>query len=162
MKLSIVILIVLLCGVHLGLADELKKLNLDDALSIGLKIQTDAMVKSEGKASLKITTRWPTTVCLGEVSDLDIQNAKLVYQAKVKSELEGNAYLEMWVTVGKGQYFSKGLDSSIGGNTGWKSIQTHFLFKKGQKPDKVILNLVINGKGIVWIDDVILLKETLK
>jgi len=35
-------------------------------------------------------------------------------------------------------------------------------FQKGQRPDKVTLNLVINGKGTVWIDDVVLSKAPLK
>jgi hypothetical protein len=36
------------------------------------------------------------------------------------------------------------------------------MFKKGQKPDKITLNLVINGNGTVWIDDVVLSGEPLK
>jgi hypothetical protein len=46
--------------------------------------------------------------------------------------------------------------------TDWKIIQTPFLFQKGQRRDKVTLNLVINGKGTVWIDDIVLSKEPLK
>jgi hypothetical protein len=46
--------------------------------------------------------------------------------------------------------------------TDWKTIQTPFMFQKGQKPEKVTLNLIINGKGTVWIDDVVLSKERLK
>lgn len=74
-------------------AQELKKLSLDDASSIGLTIQTDTSVKTEGKASVKITTAWPTTVCLGEVTGLAVEDAKLVFKAKVKTALEGDAFL---------------------------------------------------------------------
>jgi len=35
-------------------------------------------------------------------------------------------------------------------------------FKKGENPDNVTLNLVINGKGTVWIDDIHLIKAPLK
>jgi hypothetical protein len=42
------------------------------------------------------------------------------------------------------------------------SGQQHFRFQKGQRPDKVTLNLAINGKGTVWIDDIVLSKEPLK
>ena len=143
-------------------AQELKKLSLDDASSIGLTIQNDAGIKTEGKASIKISTVWPTTICLGEVSGLDIEEAKLVFKAKVKTELEGEAFLEMWVQVGGGQYFSKGLNDPAKGNSDWKTIQTPFMFQKGQKPDKVTLNIVINGKGTVWVDDIVLSKESLK
>ena len=88
-------------------AEDLKKLNLDDASAIGTTIQTDTQVKAEGKSSIKITTQWPTTICLGEVTGPDVESAKLVYKAKVKSDLEGTAFLEMWAHVGGGQYFSK-------------------------------------------------------
>ncbi len=143
-------------------AEELKKLNLDDASAIGTTIQTDTQVKAEGKASIKITTMWPTTICLGEVTGLNIENAKLSYKAKAKSDLDGTAFLEMWVHVGGGQYFSRGMNDVVSQKTDWKIIQTPFVFQKGQKPDKVTLNLVINGKGTVWIDDVVLSREPLR
>jgi hypothetical protein len=143
-------------------AQELKKLSLDDASMIGLTIQTDEKVKTEGRASLKITTAWPTTVCLGEVSGLSVEEAKLVYKATVKTELDGDAFLEMWVQVGTGQYFSKGLNDPVKGVSDWKAIQTPFTFQKGQKPDKVTLNLVITGRGTVWVDDIVLSKEPLR
>jgi len=92
---------------------------------------------------------------------LDIEAAKLIYRAVVKSELDGVAFLEMWAHVGEGQYFSKGMNDPIEGESDWMSIQTPFMFRKGQKPEKVTLNLVINGTGTVWIDDVVLSREPL-
>ena len=162
MKRTFFILVILTLVSSLGLADDLKRLNLDDAAVIGTTIRTDSRVKIEGKGSVRITTKHPTTVCLGEVSDLDIENAKLIYKAKVKTELDGVAFLEMWAHVGGGQYFSKGMNDPIKGKSDWKLIQTPFMFQKGQKPDKVVLNLVINGKGSVWIDDVVLTRAPLK
>jgi hypothetical protein len=142
-------------------AEDLRKLNLDDASAIGTTIQTDTQVKAEGKSSIKITTQWPTTICLGEVKGPDIEGARLVYKAKVKSDLDGTAFLEMWAHVGGGQYFSRGMNDAVKRKMDWKIIQTPFLFQKGQKPDKVTLNVVINGKGAVWIDDIVLSKEPL-
>jgi hypothetical protein len=144
------------------MGQELKHLPLDDLSGMGLSIQSDGAVRIEGKGSIKINTLWPTVVCLGEVSGIDIENAKLVYSAKVKSDLDGAAFLEMWVTVAGGQYFSKGTNDVVSQKTDWKTIQTPFMFEKGQKPDKVTLNLVINGKGTVWIDDIVLSKKPLK
>jgi hypothetical protein len=144
------------------MAEDLKKMSLDDASLASPKIQNDQVVKTEGKASIKITTKWPTTVYIGEVAGLNIENAKLIYKADVKSDLGGVAYLEMWAHVGGGQYFSKGLSDPIKGKSDWKSIRTPFIFQKGQKPDKITLNLVINGKGTVWIDNIVLSKEPLK
>ena len=144
------------------MAEDLKKLSLDDAASIGTTIQIDSEVKTEGRSSVRITTKYPTTVCLGEVIGLDVESARLLYTASVKSDLDGIAFLEMWVHVGGGQYFSRGMTDPIKGRSDWKPIQTPFIFQKGQNPDLVILNLVINGKGTVWIDDVVLSKAALK
>ncbi len=161
MKQLSVIIATLIVTTGLSVAQDLKKLNLDDAAAIGLRIQTDSKVKVEGNGSIRITTLWPTTVCLGEVTGLNVENAKLVYKAKVKSDLEGTAFLEMWAHVGGGQYFSKGMNDAVSQKTEWKTLQTPFLFQKGQKPDKLTLNIVINGKGTVWVDDIILSKEPL-
>jgi hypothetical protein len=46
-------------------SQDLKRLSLDDAYAIGTTIQTDNKVKVEGKASIKITTQWPTTILPG-------------------------------------------------------------------------------------------------
>ena len=80
----------------------------------------------------------------------------------MKSDLDGSAYLEMWAHVGGGQYFSRGMDDVVSRKTNWKTLQAPFLFQKGQRPDKVTLNIVINGKGTVWIDDVVLTQEQLR
>jgi len=164
MKIWLLTLVVLLSLGNPALAEELKRISLDDALAIGLQIQSDSAVKAEGKASIKITTKWPTTVCLAEVPGPDIENAMLVYKAKVKSDLQGQgtAFLEMWAHVGGGQYFSRGMNDVVQGKSHWKTIQTPFMFQKGQKPTKVTLNILINGPGTVWVDDIVLSKEPLK
>ena len=164
MKTLFKVIPMLLLVTLIARAEDLKKLSLDDPSAVSPKIVADTQVKVEGASSLKVTTKWPTTVCLGEVAGPDIENAKLIYSAKVKTALEGKgtAFLELWAHVGGGQYFSKGINDAVSQKSDWKTIQTPFLFQKGQKPDKVTLNLVINGKGAVWIDDVVLSKTPLK
>jgi hypothetical protein len=143
--------------------DELRMLALDDASSLGTSVSTDSVVKQEGNGSIRISTLWPTTICLAEVQELNVENVKLIYRAKVKSEkLEGTAFLEMWCNVGKGQYFSRGMNSVVTGTMDWRTLQTVFFLQPGQSARKATLNIVINGKGTVWIDDVHLLKEPLK
>jgi hypothetical protein len=162
--MKVILTIIALLALFAGSAypEELKKLNLDDSSTIGVTIRTDTQIKAEGKGSIKISTQWPTQICLGEVTGLNVENARLLYKAKVRSELEGSAFLEMWVHIGSGQYFSRGMNDTVSGKADWKEIQTPFVFKQGQQPDKVTLNLLINGKGTVWIDDIVLLKEPLK
>jgi len=162
MKVRIAVTAVLFLAIGLARAEDLKRLNLDDPSSVSPKIESDFKTKIEGKSSLKITTRWPTTVCLGEVAGLEVENARLIYSARVKTDLDGTAFLEMWVQIGGGQYFSRGMNDPITGVSDWKEIRTPFMFQKGQKPNKVTLNLVINGKGTVWIDDIVLSREPLK
>jgi hypothetical protein len=157
---AISIILVLIAGP--ATADELMKLSLDDASVLGTTIQSDSVVKTEGKNSIRITTKHPTTICIGEVVGLAVENSKLIYSAKVKSELDGSAFLEMWAHVGSGQYFSKGMDDPIKGKSDWKIIKAPFFFQNGQKPEKVTLNLVVNGTGTVWIDEVVLSKAPLK
>jgi hypothetical protein len=140
----------------------LHRLSLDDRSSLALEIANDSAEKIEGAASLKITTGRPTTVCIGEATGLNVEAARLIFAARVKTDLEGAAFLEMWVQVGEGNYFSKGLNDTIKGKTDWKTIQTPFFLQKGQRANKATLNLVINGKGTIWIDDAALTQAALK
>ena len=119
-------------------AEELKKLSLDSATTLGTTIATDTKIKSEGNASIRISTSWPTTICLGEVPGLDVENARLVYEARVKSKsLEGQAFLEMWCHVGGGPYFSRGFNSVVTGTSDWKTLETPFFLQPGQRAGPV-------------------------
>jgi len=121
-------------------------------------------VSSDGNGSLRIVAKEPTIVRLFEVDDIDVDDARLIYQARVRTkDVEGQVYLEMWCHFpGKGEFFSRGLDSPLTGTTNWVTLQIPFFLKKGEKPDYVKLNIVINGIGTVWIDDVRLLKAPLQ
>jgi hypothetical protein len=44
------------------------------------------------------------------------------------------------------------------GTSDWASFETSFQFEKGQRPDRIRLNLVIQGEGSVWIRDVEVLR----
>ncbi|HVN95299.1 MAG TPA: hypothetical protein VMT62_02630 [Syntrophorhabdaceae bacterium] len=127
-------------------------------------VQLDKDVSSDGRGSLKVTAQAPMVVKLFEVTDLNVEDARLTYEAKIKTQgIEGQVYLEMWCRFpGKGEFFSRGLQSTAAGDTNWMTMETPFFLRKGEKPDMVKLNLVINGKGIAWIDDIRLLKGPLK
>ena len=144
---------------------ELKKFPIDslDGIITQSGVQFDKEVSSDGNGSLKITAPEPTVVRLFELGDIDVENARLIYQAKVRTEgVEGQVYLEMWCHFpGKGEYFSRGLQTPLASTTNWATEETPFFLKKGENPDNVKLNLVINGKGTAWIDDVRVLKGPL-
>jgi Protein kinase domain len=93
-----------------------------------------------------------TEIDMSKVSGVTLENCMLYYRAQMKSALEGKAYLEMWVRCSDGQeYFSKGILTPISGTTDWGSYQTPFRLEKGQRADFIKLNVVIEGKGTLWI-----------
>jgi hypothetical protein len=136
--------------------------NLDGVIT-RTDVAVDKEITSDGNGSLRITANQPTTIRLYETGDIDAENARLTYQAKVRTEgVEGKVYLEMWCQfTGKGEYFSRDLSSPLSGTTDWSTEETPFFLKKGENPDNIKLNLVIDGKGTAWIDDVRLYKGPL-
>jgi hypothetical protein len=120
------------------------------------QVTVDTVNKFEGTGSLKIETEKPAVIKLYETGDLEAENCRIAYQARMKSSgLQGEAYLEMWCHFsGKGEFFSRGLNAKISGDTGWSSYQTVFTLSEKENPDNIKLNLVVNGSGTVWIDDI--------
>jgi hypothetical protein len=119
-------------------------------------VELDTQVTSDGDGSVKVTADGPTTVHLFEVEGIDVDDARLVYRARLRAEeVRGQVYLEMWCRFpGSGEFFSRALHSPISGSTEWVSQETPFVLEKNQNPDLVKLNLVIDGTGTVWVDDV--------
>jgi len=131
---------------------------------IGLSgIEADSRVKNEGKGSLKISLAEPAVIHLFETGDIDIEDAVLVYQVKLRTEgVQGRVYLEMWCHFdGKGEFFSRGPDSSLSGTNNWASAEIVFPLKAGENPDNVKLNVVGEGTGTIWVDDIRLVKRPL-
>jgi hypothetical protein len=126
-------------------------------------VHFDPRVSTDGKGSVRIDANGEMTVPLFEVTDVSVDNAILIYQASLQSQnLDGRAFLEMWVRIpGKGEFFSRALDRPVTGTVSWMSVATPFFLQSGQKPDLIRLNLVVQGKGKVWIDDVKLMKAPL-
>ena len=118
-------------------------------------VSVDREVSSDGDGSLRIQTSGSTTLQLWVAEDTAVDDAFLFYRAKLRSEgLEGRAYLEMWAHFpGKGEFFSRGFEGAISGDTDWSRRETPFVLEAGQQPDYVKLNLAIEGAGTVWIDE---------
>jgi len=144
---------------------ELKQFPIDSMQGIisrsGVGIDRD--ISSDGNGSLRITSTQPAVIRLFETGDIDVENARLIYQAQIRTEdLDGQVYLEMWCHFpGQGEFFSRGLQTPLIGTTEWTTEETPFFLRKGENPDNVKLNLVIRGKGTAWIDDIRLLKAPL-
>lgn len=127
-------------------------------------VSFDPEMSKDGKGALRIYATGPLTVHLYDTGDIDVENARITYQAALRSEnLEGQAYLEMWcVFDAMGEYFSRALHAPIAGSTKWRLQETPFFLQVGQNPVNVRLNLVITGPGTVWVDEIRLLRMPLQ
>ena len=138
--------------------NELEYFPVDDLNGVISKseIEIDKSISDDGKGSIKISTLKPLVIQLYSVAGLNVEDTQIVYEAKLKSKgLNGQAYLEMWCVFNNmGEYFSRGFDSVIAGDTDWKTIRTVFSLNKGEMPDQIKLNVVVNGVGTIWIDDI--------
>lgn len=128
------------------------------------RVSMDKNISSDGNGSLKITTNDSTTIRLYETGNIDIENAKLIYKAKLRTEkVQGEVFIEMYCHFpGKGEFFSRAFQSYLSGSNNWTSQETPFFLQKGENPDNVKINLIINGQGTVWVDDIRLIKAPLK
>ena len=164
--LMLALTLVLGCQQQTARKGELKHypLNSMDGILTQTGVRVDTKLSSDGAGSLRIDVTEPTTVRLMETGNIDVEDARLIYRARLKTEgVQGQVYLEMWCQIpGLGEYFSRGLQSTLTGTTDWTTQEIPFFLKKGQNPENVKLNLVINGKGTAWIDDVRLLKGPLQ
>ncbi len=95
----IIIVFVAACSTKSVETTDIKHYPIDSLEGIITKsdVQMDEKITSDGNGSLRITTSKPTTVRLYETGDIDIENARLIYQAKLRTEgVEGQGYIEMW------------------------------------------------------------------
>ena len=162
LKISVALLpLIVSCNMQTE-SNELKYFpvdNLNDIITQSL-VQIDKSVSSDGNGSIKIVAAGPVVVQLYNIDDIQVEDTQLIYEAKIKSDgLNGQAYLEMWcVFKDKGEFFSRGFDTAIAGTTDWKTVSVPFFLKKNEMPDQIKLNVVVNGVGTVWIDDIRLSK----
>lgn len=141
---------------------ELKHFPIDslDGIITRSDVEFDQQISSDGNGSLRVKANGPSVFRLYETGDIDVENARVIYQAKLRTEdVDGKVYLEMWCHFpGKGEFFSRSLQTPLGGTTEWTAEETPFFLRKGENPDNIKLNLVVDGKGTAWVDDIRLLQ----
>jgi hypothetical protein len=66
---------------------ELKRFSLDSLEGVITQsgVRLDKEVSADGKGSLQVTTTEPMVVRLFELGDIDIEKARLIYQAKIRT-----------------------------------------------------------------------------
>lgn len=122
--------------------------------------QDDITVAQDGWV---IESKEEETIRLFEIPDPQVEQCLITYRAMMKTDsLAGRAFLEMWCRLpGRGEFFSKGTNQAAKGTTDWASYEVPFYLRKGQRPDLIKLNLVVEGRGRIWLKDVQLLKTPL-
>ncbi len=147
-------------------ATELARFPLDDIRKVITRsnVQIDKEISSDGKGSLRVTSSGSNVFRLFETGDVDVENVRLIYQARVRTEkVEGQVFLVMECHFpGKGDFIASDVQTPLTGSTEWTTQEVSNLLREGENPDNVKLHLVVKGKGTVWIDDVKLLKAPLE
>lgn len=138
--------------------DSLAELASPDYFTIDTGVTTDGV----GSARLDATDAGSVTML--EVTDVDAQNTTLTFEARLRSQdLNGNAHIEMEVLLPDQEEPVRlpGLGRLVSGTTDWVVATSSFYFQPGQQPDAVRLDLVVDGAGTVWVDEVRLLRTPL-
>ena len=136
----------------------------ESVVDAGVGISIDKQISSDGNGSLRIEATDITVIRMFETGNIDVENARLICRARLRTEnVQGRVYISMRCYFPRGEsYSTRALANPLSGTTDWTTQETSFLLKKGEKPDNIRLELIINGKGTVWVDDIRLLKGPLK
>jgi len=127
-------------------------------------VEIDNEISSDGNGSLIINTKEPITAELFELDGIDFGNKRLTYKAQIRSddlvgaqEMRGISYIELIAQFSNGEeLISRGPRVPISGTTEWRPAETVLYIDKGDTPERVKLNLIVEGEGKVWLDSVVL------
>ncbi len=134
---------------------------LDGLLTEGVAT-VDAQNPAEGTGSLRFAVAQPVTLPIFEIK-LPGDGAKftLAYKMKVK-DFSGDAYGQMDVNYSSGGKQSlNNYQTAMGATTDWQQRELTYTVQRGQKVGSIVLSLILNGSGTVWLDDVHLIRAPL-
>lgn len=126
------------------------------AVPAGADAVFDPGVSRDGGGSLRVDTQQGGRLRLYALDGLGEVPGRLVYTGFLKSrDLRGAAFFEMWCRPAAGDpAFVRGVNRRVEGTSDWKPTEIGF-----SRPDlcsnpvSVELNVVVDGSGTVWIDD---------
>jgi len=124
----------------------------------------DPGIAAQPDGSWRIESPGRQTFRLFEIPVQGIEQCLLTYRAEFKTqEAKGRVCLEMLCRLpGLGEFFSRDVAHAVKGTTDWTAHETPFYLKSGQRPDLVKLNLVMKGRGTVWLRNIPLLQTPLQ
>jgi hypothetical protein len=123
----------------------------------------DSKTSADGQGALQLHSQKETHFQLITLNRPDVGNSRLFYQAKLKTKgVNGRTYLEMTAFFpGNEQPQTQSVVTGLDENTNWTTNRVPFFFQKGDRPEKLVLGVVMEGKGTAWIDDIQLQKASL-
>jgi len=122
-------------------------------------LKMDNEISYDGLGSIRVESEDTTTAYLFVLRDIPVKRAKIVWEAYCKSkDLKGEAFLEMGVQIQRNhgkdiETFLNRSEDDISGTTDWQKIEVEFMVLDN-KVNVVQLNLIIEGVGTIWIDQV--------
>jgi len=114
----------------------------------------------ESATALKLEATAPggTSFHLATIDDPQITGPAYVVAGQVRYEgVEGQGYLEMWsVLPGGGRFFTRtlateGVLAALHGDSKWRRFELPFVLGDAQGPRRLEINLVLPGRGTVWV-----------
>ena len=84
----------------------------------------------------------------------------LYYRGHLRSaNLKGRAYFEIRCRVSDRELVAKGLDQAVSGTTEWVRQAIPIRLETGKRAADVALDVVVEGTGTVWVDNIALGQE---
>ena len=128
----------------------------ENDLPAGRDATFDAEISQDGGGSLRVEADGGGRLRLYELDDVGPIEERLVYTGFLRSrDLDGSAFLELWCRPAAGDpAFVRGLPTGVSGSSEWTPQVIGFT-----NPDlcsgrvSVELNVVIQGTGTVWVDN---------
>ena len=113
-------------------------------------------MSQDGGGSLRVQTSQGGRLRLYRLADLGPVQGEVAFTGFLRSSgLSGRAVLEMWCRPAEGEAaFVRGYGSAVTGNSEWAPQEVRFS-NPGlcRNPVSIELNVLIEGAGTVWIDD---------
>jgi hypothetical protein len=128
----------------------------EGAVPVGADAVFDPEISRDGGGSLRVESREGGRLRLYRLGELGPVSGRLLMTGFLKSrDLEGAAFFEMRCRPAVGnEAFVRGVAGRVEGSSDWKPTQMGF-----SRPDlcsnpvSVELNVVVDGSGTIWIDD---------
>lgn len=128
----------------------------DGAIPAGADAVFDPNVSQDGGGSLRVESDQGGRLRLYELEDLGVVQGALVYTGFLRSRgLAGKAMLEMWCRPAEGEAaFVRSAAQAVAGDSDWTPQEIRFSRPElCRNPVSIELNVLIQGAGTVWIDD---------